>query len=172
MSNPQKNKQIIWPSCLHTSRNSQNKNDATYSFNGEQLMKGVANVEFVSYFFFKRNGFFVIQNVQCSFALELVICVDIIDHYSVQKRRNDHLDPYFAIIVLIYFKFSFIHYLMSRINKLDHDHHYHVTILLHQSSRVSKDGANSEYGILQLRRYFSVSGWLESTSEFFIPSQR
>lgn len=171
MSNPQKNKQIIWPSCLHTSRNSQNKNDTTYSFNGEQLMKGTANVEFVSYFFFKRNGFFVIRNVQCSFALELVICVDIIDHYSVQKRRNDHLDPYFAIIVLIYFKFSFIHYLMSRINKLDHDHHYHVTIF-HQSTRVSKDGANSEYGILQLRRYFSVSGWLESTSELFVPSQR
>ena len=34
-------------------------------------------------------------------ALVLLICVDSIDHYSSQKRRNDHLDPYFAIIVLI-----------------------------------------------------------------------
>ena len=148
MSNPQKTKQIIWSPCLQTRRHSWNKNDATYSFKGEQLMKAAANVESVSSFFFQKKRILCDSKCKSSFALMLLICVDIIDHYSVQKRRNDHLDPYFAIIVLIYFKFSFIHYLMSRINKLDHDHHYHVTILLHQSSRVSKDGANSEYGIL------------------------
>lgn len=72
--------------------------------------------------FFHKKRILCDSKCKSSFALVLLICVDIIDHYSIKKRRNDHLDPYFAIIVLIYFKFSFIHYLMSRINKLDHDH--------------------------------------------------